>query len=570
VEPPEVPGDDPGPGGGGTDPTTTLPPTYTPGYIGYSNPRYRLNMVVNEKVSVIDLINEAINPTARMFISQGWNGQIQLHNKRPVTWGLALDDFSGTNIPLDDIRNWVTDRSGLLLIDPYTENSEIREAVDANYSVAQNAVPLTATANMTVVGFSGCDGNNTPATATITVNDINEDVASSITLDGITIGYTAVSADSEEGIAGFLAATINAHPKLKRRFVATYSGAVVTIKGTFGTLVTDEALGMPHPAPLANPTTAPSVSLGSGGSLQAGEYKLAYSYVNSRGQTLLSPVTSITVTAGQKINVFGLSLPSDTLAVNWYLTPAPGSVRIRLHSTNDGTAFSITSSPKLTNTLQPEVNRTGAEVMRVRMSFTDRAEPRTGLNRSNVLRATSTWSSTGTKKKSINSIVLKYRDSDDDWRLVELHFNDDANIEKVKKTEPYEVNGQGIHNTYQALRIGSSLLAESRDADFFFDWGCKARKAALLEEGDVVAYTDDSYGVVNFPVMIEEINYSGGTGPPKITFHARKFSNSLYDDSIAERVTPVFREFTVTTEGDGMTYLGEQMTYLGDDMTYSG
>jgi hypothetical protein len=388
------------------------------------------------------------------------------------------------------------------------------------------------------------DGNSTPATATVTVDTSASGSASNVTLDGTVIGFTAGSGDTVDGLATLIATNINAHPYLQRRFVATYAAAVVTIKGKFGALVVDMPLGLTHVAPLANPTVAPTAAAAAGTTTsQAGVYRLAYAYTNARGTTYRSPSVSVTLTAGQKIDVTGVALPTGSTAINWFISPTAGSNYLRRVATRtDGSNFSITVFPLLDDTLPPEINRTGAEVMRVRMAFTDRELARTNLSRSNVLRATYEWL-LGNQRKSVNRIDLKIRDASDDWRLLELRFADRRNIEKVKKTEKEEINGQAINSRFQGLRIGLAALGEYRDAAFFSNWGA-IREALLLEEGDVVAVTDGSAGYINLPVMIQELNINPkNAGMPEISFTAQKFSNFLYDDSIADRVVPTVTEF---------------------------
>jgi hypothetical protein len=451
IDIPGVPGDDTGGGGPGFP---VPPPTALPGLLAYTTPRYTCNCVVSEELPVIDFINDVLNPSFRGYETQGWNGKIRLHNKKPVTFALATaaTAIGDSSITVDDIRNWTTDRSGLLLIDPYTVHSEIRICTDANYSTAQNSVSLTASGNMTVVGFAGCDGDSTPATATVTVDSIASGTPSSVTLDGTAIGFTAGGGDTVDGLATLIAATINAHPFMQRRFVATSAAAVVTIKGKFGSLVVDAPLGETHVAPLVTPTSAPTAAAAAGTTTsQAGVYKVAYAYTNHRGTTYRSPSVSVTLTAGQQIDVTGIALPSGATGVNWYVSPTAGSNYLRLITTRtDATNFSITTFPLLDNTLPPEINRTGAEVMRVRMAFTDRELDRTNLTRSNVLYATYEWL-LGNQRKSVNRIDLKIRDASDDWRLLELRFADRRNIEKVKKTEKEEVNGQAINSKFQGL-----------------------------------------------------------------------------------------------------------------------
>ena len=122
------------------------------------------------------------------------------------------------------------------MIDVHTIKSEIKKVVSAIYPVSQNSITLTATANITVAGFSGAANNATPSSAMLTVTSANADVDSSFTLDGIQTIFRAVTADSVQSVAGFIYATINAHPVLKRKFRATWTptDAFVTIFAKFG------------------------------------------------------------------------------------------------------------------------------------------------------------------------------------------------------------------------------------------------------------------------------------------------------------------------------------------------
>ncbi len=533
-DPEDIPG---GPGTGGSTP----PPTYIPGLVGYSVNRYTTNVAVTEEMKVIDFINEVLFPASRMFMSQGANGKLRIHNKKPTSWGLVTEELSvaETALDVDDVRAWIADSANLLLIDPYTVNSEIKAIDEVEYSTAQNGVSLTASGNISIAGFSGA-GGTTPATATATIDDKNTGVASNLTLDGVAFAFTASSSDTESGIAAFLAVAINAHPKTARRFIASASGDVLTIKGKFGVITLTTPLSQAHAAPVANPTTSPVGTATASGTLAAGEYKFAYSFVNHRGQTLLSPVGSVTISANEKITMSPVTPPAG-YTVNWYIQPAAGSERLRLHSNNDGSGFVINELPLLTASLPPDFNRTGAEVMRVMASFSDRSSARSKRSNSNVLRATYEWL-LGNRNKSVNRVDLKYRDARQDYRLIDLRISDNENIAKIKKTANREFNGQAIDNTFQALRIGLSLLAEYQSADFFYKWS-STREALLLEEGDVVAITDNSSGVVNLPVMIEELAFDPKDASiPRVNFTGRKYSSTLYDDSISDRTIPVIIE----------------------------
>lgn len=533
---PIEPHEGPGGGGTGTGSGQTL--------LFYLRRRYTCNLAVTESLSAIDLLYNVLFPSARLFLTQGQNGKLRLHNKKPVDFALGTATFTqNTNsIAVDDVSPWITDKSQLLLIGPNSAQSEIKTVTNANYSSSQNGIEVTVSTNLSKTNFSGSNGNTTPATATITVDTATEG-AYFFEFDGERVDFNTTEDDTEDTIAGFIYATINAHPRLSRKFVASWAAGSenITITARFGNLILDENLLFTHSAPLANPTTAPTASAVSTGSLEAGIYKVAYSYKNLRGETTTSPVVSVTLTANQKISVSGISLPSGATEINWYCSPAKHSTRLRLVKTNNGASFEINSLPTLDATLPRDFNRTGCEVMRVCASFTDRAEPRSGLTRSNVLKATYKWS-LNNQEKLYNGVELTFRDATQDYRKITLKLKDKAHIKKTKKYIPLKLEQTAIDNYHHAYRIASGELAEKLDANFFYSWSSD-RAALFLEEGDVVCITDDSLQVYNLPCRIEQINYDDlDSGFIKNSFVARKYSTTLFDDSVAERQIPIIGE----------------------------
>lgn len=537
IDPHDIPPDDPTDTGGTTN-----------GLTFYLRRRFTWNVSVTEKIKANDFLHKVGYPVARMFNSQAPNGQIKLNHKKPVDWALGMSGLSGDSISVDDVSPWVNNLAGHLLIAPHTNQSEVRDVTGAAYDEAQNDVILTASDNITVTGFSGADAD-TPASAVLTVGDPeNGDDPSFFILDGIEIEFTAGDDDTEETIAGFIYAAINAHPVLKRKFRAVWSDETVTVYAKFGTLTLDSDLGFSHDAPLANPTAEPVLTATASGSLAAGVIAVAYSYENEHGQTLLSPFQEVTLTANQKITVDAITLPTGADSVVWYVVPAANSQKLRFHSRNNGAGFVINSLPLLTAPLPPDLNRTGTEVLRVSMVFSDRPEVRSNIGRSNVIKGTFEWL-LGNREQSYNEIRLKYRDATQDFRLIELRLRDDANIAKIGKVHSLEINGSGIDNYHQAYRIASGLLALYQDAGFFYKWDA-TREALLLEEGDVVCITDSGSGVCNLPVSIEEISFDNlDKGLPRGNFTARKYSTTLFDDLVAEREIPVVIEGAMLTEG---------------------
>jgi hypothetical protein len=88
---------------------------------------------------------------------------------------------------------------------------------------------------------------------------------------------------------------------------------------------------------ITNPNSAPTVSaVGSSTNLGAGTYKVAYSFKNASGETLISPLATITISAGDLIRVSSISLTTNATGVNYYLSPVPGRTEVYLAATNSG------------------------------------------------------------------------------------------------------------------------------------------------------------------------------------------------------------------------------------------
>lgn len=538
-------------GGGGVGEDPPAPPL--PGLGNWLTPRYTSNLVVSEQLPIMDLIQDVLLPACRGYFRQTDTGRIGMRIKQPVPFGystaaVAVDD---TSLDIDNVRQWIGSTDSWLLIAPHTNKSEVHRVSSANYSTAQNSVTISSTGGIfTTVNFSGCDGADTPATGSITVDSATTGDCS-ITIGGKTFEFSVTSSNTTESIAAYIAGVIRVHPALNRKYGVTYTegDSVVNLTALFGTLTLDGPMINSHTAPLVDPVTPPSLSAsGSGSSLAAGTYSVGYSVANDDGETLLSKYKQITITAGQNIVVASQSLPTGGTAFNWYISPGENSSDLRYYSTDTGAGFTISGSlPKLTATLTPDLNRTGVEVMRVSAVFTDREETRTNLTGANVLKGSLSWL-LGNRSKTVNRIDLKYRNSAEDFRLVEYRLRDDAHVAKVHKEINEEVNGQAINNTDQAKRIASGLLAEKQDADFSYKWKSArdrdgAQVALLLQEGDVVCITDDGSGVYNIPIMIEEIEFNNETASlPVPDFTGRKYYSSLYNDSPRYSLVPIVSE----------------------------
>ena len=527
---------------GTTDPQDVEPP---PGgilssfYTYVLRRRYTTNFSIDEEKPLVDILNDTILPASRMYFGIGTDGKITLNHKKPAPGGFTISAITADDdeITLDDV-SWYTEPT-LAVLDPYTSKSEIVNVTGIKYPTSLNSTTLTANGDITVTSFSGANNGTTPASATITVDDVG--IGSiDITLDGITFFYWQRVFDTPETLAGMISAAINGHPDLRRRFRAEWTGTdTVTVTTKQGVLLLDEGTLYAHEGKLADPTVTPTVSATTGGNLEAGIYSVFYAYANGKGRTNPSPYAVATVSANGRIQVSAITPPAG-VDVLWYVSLGPKASGLRLVQRNGGAGFNIDTAPGWSAELPPDRNTTGSEVIAVEAVFSDRQVDRAKADRANVLRATYEWS-LGDREDPVNQVEVKFRDAAQDFRLVTLRLGDKENIDKIRETNSETVDGSAIDSWNQAYRLASNTLAEKRDGGFFYSW-TSDRNAGLLKEGDVVAVTDDGAEIYNLPVRIEQIEVDIEGGMPRFRFTARKYNYTLYDDSVAERLVPIVVE----------------------------
>lgn len=131
-----------------------------------------------------------------------------------------------------------------------------------------------------------------------------------------------------------------------------------------------EAVGAANSADggyVPTPSVAPTLTAGSPSpatALASGTYTVGYTWTTAAGETPLSPTASITISAGQAINVAGLMLPSVTgsppspnaTGINYYLSTAPGASTLGYVLSGTGDAVGVTALPASGAAGPPTVN----------------------------------------------------------------------------------------------------------------------------------------------------------------------------------------------------------------------
>ena len=100
-------------------------------------------------------------------------------------------------------------------------------------------------------------------------------------------------------------------------------------------------------ATLTEPAAAPVLTAVAGSTgLAAGTYEMAYTYTTDAGETTLSPVAQVTISAGQAIQVASVPIPANgCTGVNYYLSTAAGSSTLGLDASGLGAQIDLTALP---------------------------------------------------------------------------------------------------------------------------------------------------------------------------------------------------------------------------------
>lgn len=457
-------------------------------------------------------------------------------------------------------------------------------ASGANLSGGSTTVQASGT--VTIGGTPGAGD-----TATIAIDGI----ASTHTLNADdTTGTPAAM------LAAYINANLKLNKYIKATWLAA-SPTIVTIQSKQGVLNLDSALLKAHTGPIADPTATTPVLLSSAGALGAGTYEVAYSDKTALGRTALSPVASINLAASKQIDVGAIALVGtsrdwymsdapNSPYLKWVANtngsafsinalPLPGAdmppsfnttgeemLRIAMsfatNSQDVYPAWKPLTAVLVSDVFLPTVlNGHKYDVSAITTGITDVAEPtwpttpggtvvnggvtfreigstvlaQAGLTRANILANTFKWP-LGSKQSSVNQIKGNYRDANNDFALTPFKVNDRAHQLQVGKIYSYEVDLSAVDNWHQAFRIAKWLLAKFREGDWFAGWGA-GPQALVLEEGDLCCVSDDSGGLINVVVRLEDLRIK-----PNHTVditQARKYSTTMFSDDVEADVIPV-------------------------------
>ena len=409
-----------------------------------------------------------------------------------------------SSVQIANVEPWRASDRGYVLISVGLVTSETRAVTGAEYdeSVGDTITLTVNDASLTPSGGTLAGGSSSaPSTGTVTVSTLAAAGTELIvTVWDIPISYTVSADDDVNSIAGILAASINADPNLRQYVRAEWNEAdLVTISSTVGILSFADPLLNDHIAQLDSPVVEPTASAVGSGTLDPGDYYLAYSYVDGSGnETLISPLKKVTIATGEKVSVASLlPLPSGVAEVNWYFSPAVNDDHVQFFDTSPGGSFLIDTVADHDADYPISLNTTGGETIRVMEVFNER----------NIRKNTFKWCPS---RSQINQVAGSFVDAANGFKRTSITVNDRAHQRAIRKVNKKDINLSGVDSFSQASRLCHATLAEERDAGTRWKW-VTDDAGIPLEVGDVVCVSGnyvDLSGVVqeefvNQPVIIE-------------------------------------------------------------------
>lgn len=533
--------------------------------VTYFRRRYTFNAPLTDRVKAVDFFFNTILPAARMYVVVGSDGRLRLRTEKPADSSRLITSASaGANtIQVWDVDSWRTSLKGQILIGVGQTTSEVRKITAANYSSAFNSIPISASASggmgLTASGSTLAGGGaSTPSSGTFTVSGTPAAGAQIVaTINGVPIGYTLNANDTQKSAAYMLAVAINTEWRTRGFMKAVWDGNVtVTVTCKSGVLTLDANLANNHLVQIASPSAAPSISAVGSGSLAPGTYYVARSFeTGSGGETFISPVATVVISAGQKINVGSEVLPGGVSGLRWYVSKVANDPTLGYLITTAGASFQINTLPDPDAQAVPVDNTSGEEVIRVMMAF----------NEKNIIKGSFEWP-LADRGSNTNQVFMKYREATKDFAERNLFVNDKEDQRRTKTINKLEMDGSGIDNFNQAVRLCNAKLAIVRDGDFFCGW--KTDEAGIvLEEGDVVCVTDVTGGFVNLPLRLEELKIHRELD---VSLVGRLYSTAMLADGAGKApvVIPTTLKFFMTPPGVVTNLVLTEVGGYSPDLSY--
>ncbi len=216
----------------------------------YYRKRYTSNWNLLEPKRAVDFIFKDLLPSFRGYLVTSAQGKLQIRTEKPtITSYVRADVFpDDTAISVEDALAWrnLNLPEIFVLVGVGLETSETAKVSSVEFSTEGNSITLAAGGGATASGSTLSGGTaDTQAFGYVTTSG----GSASITIDGITLSYTANGDDTSGTVAAMLAVMVNADPELQRYVQAVWTPTLpnqVTIKSKLGTLNLAAGLEFDH------------------------------------------------------------------------------------------------------------------------------------------------------------------------------------------------------------------------------------------------------------------------------------------------------------------------------------
>lgn len=211
--------------------------------------RFSSNIYLAEKMKTADFLWKILLPSYRGFLTHNAKGKVDIKCKRPAHNTIIRSSVLAEDsvIAVNSITPWIDSLAGKVIIGTDLLTSEVREVIDTTYTAVANDITLAVTGNLTPSGsnFSG-GSSSTPATATVTVTGLG---TLTVTIDGHSVSYTTISADTTATAAAMLTQFLKADTIFKTYIIFTWdkdNPTVISCRSKMGFLTLASPLENAH------------------------------------------------------------------------------------------------------------------------------------------------------------------------------------------------------------------------------------------------------------------------------------------------------------------------------------
>lgn len=231
--------------------------------------RYTSNFALKEDTTLGDFLYDVLLPSFNGYLIWSAAGRIQVRVDGPAdaTYLRAAAAANATEIEVEDVTLWQRRIGAQILIGAHLSNSELNRVTDWRLTAIGSAIALSASATgvMTVTAAGPDAAINAIGSLTLAGAATPGDQVTTI-VDGITVDYTVQAGDDREGVAAYLALTINGHSVLRRYVRAEWNpaqGSTIRLISKAGFLTLERPLQSAHAR--AEETIRIEAAFGTGG-----------------------------------------------------------------------------------------------------------------------------------------------------------------------------------------------------------------------------------------------------------------------------------------------------------------